>query len=263
MKIQEKLNFPIVMALLTLLMLPKPAISANLTGEMVAAKSFNRDDGRTMQGQGMMTLVDSKGKKKILKFLMYSKDFGQRTKTLTRFTAPSDIAGTSFLNWDNDGADDQFLYLPALKRVRRIVSTQKDGQFVNSDITYEDLERREVNLDSHQLLQTVSNKKYKIIYVLKSVPKDPKKSQYSYRKSWVVKELDYLPIRGEFYDKRKKMVKTFEAKNIQKIDGVWTVTKSLFYDLKRKHQTLLVMDELKYNRPISNAYFTKTALESY
>ncbi len=229
----------------------------------IAQHAYDRDDGKTFQAQGVMTLIDRRGKEKTRTYISYSKDYGPRTKTLIRFNAPADIAGTSFLSWDNEGTDDQFIYLPALKRVRRIVTSQKDGQFVNSDITYEDMERREVNLDRHVLLGTTSLKGYKTVYILKSTPKKPADSQYRFRKSWIAKDLDYLPIKGEFYGKHGKLVKTFEATKIEKINGIWTVTAMTFHDLKRRHRTMVKLDKVRYNKPISNAYFTKTALESY
>ncbi len=237
--------------------------SAAPTGAAIAQHAYDRDDGKTFQAQGTMTLVDRHGKEKTRTYTSYSKDYGQRIKTLIRFSAPADIAGTSFLSWDNEGTDDQFIYLPALKRVRRIVTTQKDGQFVNSDITYEDMERREVNLDRHELLSTVSFKGHPVVYILKSTPKKPQDSQYRYRKSWLAKDLDYLALKGEFYDKHGKLVKTFEANRIEKINGIWTVMKMTFHDLKRHHQTVVSLSKVSYNKPLANAYFTKTALESY
>ena len=241
-------------------------VAGKISGKQIMQKAYDRNDGDNSKTISEMILQDAKGHKRIRKVTGYTKDFGTRIKTLTRFTSPADIAGTGFLNWDNqDKADDQFLYLPAMKRVRRIVSTQKHNRFVNTDMTYEDMERREVNRDHHQFLGTVKSKQHKNItlYVVKSTSKKGVDSQYGYIKCWVAKELDYLVLKIHFYNKKGKHIKTMNVSSLKKVDNIWTAMKISLVDYRRKHKTIVSIKQIEYNRGIPNSYFTKNALKSY
>ena len=185
-----------------------------------------------------------------------SKDYGSVSKSFTRFYTPADIDGTAFLTWENnDGDDDQFLYLPALRRVRRVVSNQKKNRFVNTDFTYEDLQRRKVDQDTHRILKTETYDD-RLCWVLESIPVENANSQYSRRVSWVAQDL-YIPLKVEFYDKRGRLVKQLLNRNLKKIDGFWTVMDAEMQDLNKKTRTLMRISEIKYNRGIPDRVFTK------
>ncbi|MBW1794401.1 MAG: outer membrane lipoprotein-sorting protein [Deltaproteobacteria bacterium] len=224
---------------------------------------YHRDDGDDSKAVSEMILEDKNGDRRIRELIVYTKDFpGDVIKSLTRFTSPADIAGTGFLNWDNkDKQDDQFLYLPALKRVRRIVTTQKHLRFVNSDFTYEDMERREVDRDTHQLLGTTQYKDLDC-YLIRSIPKEMTNTQYGYFKSWIAKNLNII-VKTEFYDKNQDHYKTYTALALKKIDHIWTITHALLEDHKRNHKTILKLKGIEYNINLSDSYFTKNFLGSY
>ena len=114
------------------------------------------------------------------------------------FKAPADVKNTSFLNYsyDDDRDDDQWLYLPALKKVKRISGGSKEDYFMGSDFTYEDMEKRSPNKDSHKLLKT-ETLNGEVCYVIESTPKE--EGQYSKRVAWVIKD-KWIPLKIEFYD---------------------------------------------------------------
>ena len=181
-------------------------------------------------------------------------------KSYTRFTEPADIDGTAFLTWENKGRDDdQFLYLPSLKRVRRIVASQKKSRFVNTDYTYEDMQSRDVDEDRHRLLNEEKCQGYDC-WVLESKPIDPKSSQYGKRISWIVKQA-YIPIRMDYFDNRDRKVKQYRAAILKKIDGIWTAIEYEMHDLRREHRTLMKLTEMRYNRGLDDRIFTKTYLQ--
>lgn len=233
-----------------------------LTGRDIAQRVYDRDDGQDSFTSGEMVLIDKRGKKRVRKITVQEKDYGKLTKTLIRFTEPADIEGTGFLSWENeDGEDDQFLFLPELKRVRRVVSSQKNKSFVNTEFTYEDMERRKVDDDEHRLLQE-EEVDGKACYVVESIPKGGKKSQYSRLVSWVLKDI-YLPIKVEYYGKAKKLAKVLTNGKIEKIDGIWTAMEAEMVNVKENRRTLIRITEANYNRGIPDDVFTKRNLEDY
>jgi len=227
-----------------------------IDGVQIAQKVADRNDGQDATSKISMLLIDKRGKKRFRHLITVVKKYGDVSKSFMRFTSPADIDGTAFLTWeDKDREDDQFLYLPALQRVRRIVSSQKSNRFVNTDYTYEDLQSREVAQDTHTILREEKIDEYDC-WVLESIPKNIDDSQYGKRIIWVIKEI-YLPIRIEFYDKRNSLLKIFTGKNIQKIDGIWTILDAEMKDLKKEHRTLMKTDDIQYNRNVPDEVFTK------
>lgn len=233
-----------------------PLCSSALDGRGLAQKVYDRDDGKDSYAKVRMLLVDKRGKKRFRTLITAVKEYGSTIKSYTRFTSPADIDGTSFLTWENEEReDDQFLYLPALKRVRRIVSTQKKNRFVNTDYTYEDLERRKVGLDCHKILREEKVGTYDC-WVLERTPKELKKTQYSKRISWIAMDI-YVPVKTVYYDKKGRLLKEFFSRRIRRVDGIWSITESEMHDHKRKHRTLMKTTELRYNRGVSDRVFTK------
>ena len=231
-------------------------LADSLEGKQVAKGVYNLDDGKDSFAKVKMLLIDKKGRKRLRTLITATKEYGGVNKSFTRFYTPADIEGTAFLTWENsEGDDDQFLYLPALKRVRRIVSTQKKNRFVNTDFTYEDLQRRKVNQDHHRILDTETYEE-RPTWVLESVPVDEDNSQYGKRVSWVDQER-FIPLKVEYYDKRGKLVKRLLNRNIKKVDGIWTAMDAEMQDLRKRHRTLMRIDDIQYNTGIPDRVFTK------
>ena len=177
-----------------------------LTGKELAQLVYDRDIGDDSCAHSVMGLISRRGKKWIRHFIAYQKDDGKLFKQLIRFTSPADIEGTGFLSFEKeDEATEQFLYLPALRRTRRIVSSQKDHRFVNTDFTYEDMERRRVEDYTH-IISGEKKKQGRDCWILESRPKAKVQSQYSLVKSWVAKEI-YVPLFVEYYSRNEKLIK--------------------------------------------------------
>ncbi|WP_286819974.1 outer membrane lipoprotein-sorting protein [Desulfobacter sp. UBA2225] len=243
-----------LMIIVVLLVWVFPAVA--MDGAQIAQKVVDRDQGQDATLKIRMLLIDKGGKKRFRSLITVVKKYGDVSKSYIRFTSPADIEGTAFLTWENkESDDDQFLYLPALQRVRRIVSSQKSNRFVNTDYTYEDLQSRDVDQDVHTVLREEKLDDHDC-WVLESIPQATDDSQYGKRVTWVVKEI-YLPIKTEFYDKRNRLHKILTGKEIQKIDGIWTILDAEMNDLNKNHRTLMKTDEIGYNRGIPDEIFTK------
>ena len=235
--------------------------SADTDGTALAMKLYNRPDGvdASTQAQMILTQKGSKPRQRTL-YTYRLDDANGETWSLTRFTAPADIDGTGLLTHDLQGDENnQWIYLPALDRARRISSSRKGGRFVGSDIYYEDLSKREVGKDRHRILG--SGKVGKIsTTVLESTPLDPDNSVYSKRISWVhVKTL--IPLQIEYYTAgRKAPSKRLKVKKIKKLQGYWTVPDSTVYDMASGHQTRIITRNIKYDQQLPISLFSRQAL---
>ncbi len=230
-------------------------------GDTLAWKVYNRDDGKSAFSEGRMLLVDSSGDVIKRRLRSYVKEFDGYNKSLIIFDSPADIKGTAFLSWEHpDKDDDQFLYLPALGRVRRIVSSNRGNSFVGSDIVYEDLMRRKPNEYDNEI---IGEEEYngRPCYVLKQVPKPKAKSSYGFIENWVDKEWD-LVVFAKAYNKKGDLVKTISAKRVEIIDGIPTVTELEVRDIKEDHRTIMYADTVQYNLDLDDSIFTKRAMKN-
>ena len=233
-----------------------------MSGKELAQKVYDRGNGDDSTAHSVMKLINKRGNERIRDFTTYSKDYGPLIKQLIRFTSPADIEGTGFLSIEkSEGETDQFLYLPALRRTRRIVSSQKSNRFVNSDFTYEDMERRPVEDSEHKIAgeDKIGNID---CYILESRPKEECDSQYSLLKSTIAKNI-YIALHTEYYDKKEKLIKKYRIIKLEKIQDIWTETEVIMEDLKKKHKTILKINNIVYNTNLDDDIFARQNLANW
>ncbi|MCK5649655.1 MAG: outer membrane lipoprotein-sorting protein, partial [Gammaproteobacteria bacterium] len=154
---------------------------------------------------------------------------------------------------------DQWIFLPAINKARRISSSRKGGRFVGSDILYEDLRDRKVAADHHTLLGEEKINGIKALK-LESVPVDADNSIYSKKISWV-HPVSLVALRIDFFQGGKKPVKMTLVKQLEKKQGFWTVMKSVAIDLKSLHETHLKMHTVLYDQAIPSDLLSLRYLE--
>lgn len=229
-----------------------------ITGREIIQKVIDREVPKTTEVRIKMLLIDKNGKEREREFFSYSKDYPDGRKSVMKFEKPADVKGMGFLQIQHKkGEDEQFLYLPELKRVRRLTGSARRGSFFGSDLTYEDLEERDVDEDIHNLLR---EEKYENqdVYVVESTPKDPSGTQYSKVIQWIRKD-NYIPVKVEFY-RDGELVKELKVEKIDKIDGYWTALKTRIRTIKTEHTTLVELVEIKNNKPVADDVFTERFL---
>lgn len=238
------------------------ANAAGLTGRDVMQKVRNRADGDTRYATIEMTLVQRSGHKRVRKLESWAMDVGRNTKTIMFFTYPGDVKGTGFLTWDYDNAnkvDDKWLYLPAMKKTRRISGkSSKTDYFMGSDFTYNDMNTRSVDEETHKLLreEVVGGKK---CWVVQSTPKD-KDEIYSYRITWIRQDC-LIPVKAVYYDKLKKLHRRLTISNINKVQGFWTMHFMQMENVQTGHKTIIRMNNQRFNVRVSPNLFTVSKLE--
>lgn len=237
------------------------AESATEAGRRLAQEAYDAPNGDDFASRATMTLIEKGRSPRQRTMYTLAKDRGRSERwSLTRFTSPSDIEGVGLLTKDYPGDNnDQWLYLPALDRVRRVSSGRKGGRFVGSDLFFEDLRDREVDMDHHRVLGKKKIGKL-LCTLLESVPVDKDNSVYSKRVSWIHPGT-LIALRVDLYQSHSdKPVKRLSVKRIKRIQGFWTVLDSVMEDLESGHTTRITLSKAKYNQGVPDRIFTSQAL---
>jgi len=238
---------------------------AQLTGRDIMLKVENQQDVKTRQVKSKMILVNKQNKTRERDVLQYSKSVndpkGIDDKILVFFEYPADIRGTGLLMIsysDPKKDDDRWLYLPALKKVRRIAGESKNEYFMGTDFTYDDMGGRGIDQDTHKLLgeETVDGVK---CYKIESIPVDSK-DIYSKKVGWVIAD-KWVHLKVDFYDRKGQLMKSMKATDIRNVSGVWLQFNLEMTNFAENHKTILKISEAKTNEPINDQIFTTTALE--
>lgn len=260
-----KTKWLIIIALSGLLSLPLLVSPASgQTGLEVMKKAKELQKTQDERDIAKMTLIGPQGDKKERKVTRQTKtDKSDLNKTLIRFLSPRDVENTGLLTWEKkDGDDDQWLYLPATGKPRRIASSGKKNRFMGTDFSYEDL--RPEPLDAYEYKLTGSEAcDGKQCFVVEAVPKTDKEkhdSGYSKRKFWILKDI-YLSVKREFYDHTGTLEKIERSSDFKSLGGtLWRVNTVEMEDVKKRTKTILTVEERKINQGLSDQLFTEREL---
>lgn len=195
------------------------AETAEEKGLAIAKEQKQRDEGWVdSQSEMKMVLRATNGNENIRLIKIKGLEVkGDGDKSLMVFDEPKDVQGTAFLSFSHfDRADDQWIYLPALKRVKRISSKKKSGSFMGSEFSYEDLSSFEIEKYTFKYLRDEVYNGEKC-FVVESYPKD-EYSGYSRLVSWV-DQSEYRVQKTEFYDHKKNLLKVMTVKDYTKLDN--------------------------------------------
>jgi len=233
--------------------------------ESIIRASRDRIKANTTSTRSKMVISAKNGSTTERVLDQYSKDGPKGgSRTVIVFQQPSTVAGTRFLTMENPGgADDRWIYLPSLGKVRRVAASEGGGSFMGTDFSYDDISSmsRGVELDTHTLLRE-ENFGGSTCYVIQSVPKN---SSYQYSKiiSWVAKD-SKITLKIELYDKKNTSspVKTVEMSGIKEVQGRSTVTITKITTHAAGTSTTINMDIVKYDDPIPETVFTTEYLET-
>lgn len=231
-------------------------------GLLIATERKNRDFGWSdIQSNVTMTLRNSQGEESIrqmrMKILEISND---GDKSLTIFDEPKNVKGTAFLSFSHiDKADDQWLYLPALKRVKRIASRNKSGSFMGSEFSYEDLYSFELEKYKFKYMGD-GNLNGVDTYIVEQIPTD-KYSGYTRQVIWVDKE-HLRAMKVEFYDRKKSHLKTLVFSEYkQYLDQYWRPMTMKMVNHQTKKETDLKTNSLELKTGLKDSDFNKASLK--
>jgi hypothetical protein len=244
---------------LFLIVFATSSICSAISAYGVAKKTYNLDDGEDTKAKMLMKITQSNGSERERDLTFFRKDFGKDNRTLLKFNSPALVKGTSFLTWNNRNKDnDQWIFLPALKRVRRIATAKKSDSFMGSSFSFEDLSKRSLKKDRYELLEEDTyNGKPCFVLEAKSKSTNEKIRKRIY---WIRKD-NFVIVKSKQFDKQNRLLKTLTTKGVKKIQGKWIVTYSLMKNHKKKSKTYLKLSEIEFDTGIGERMFRKESLK--
>ena len=234
----------------------------------IMKKVNDRDDGDNQTSELEMVLIDKAGGQRVRSLKSAGKDKGKDSLSIIFFASPADVKDTGFLTYDYDQSgkdDDQWLYLPALRKTKRIASEDKSGSFMGSDFNYSDMTKPDLEKFDYTLKREVEVEGQKT-WEIEAVPRtDATADETGYSKgvAWVRQD-NYIAIRAVRWVYKSNRMKFLQIKKLEKIDGIWTVLEMEMDTREGKetvHKTLLHFKNVHYNQPLNEEFFTVRQLE--
>lgn len=218
-----------------------------------------RDIGSDERAEVSMVLEDTGGERRERRLIRLRRTDGPEQQVRIQFQFPPDVRDTAFLLHDHgERDDDRWLYLPTLRKVKRIAGAQKYRNFLGTDFTYDELGGREPEEDTHTL-EGEEVLDGRAVYKIRSVPKEDA-NPYRYRLAWIWKETPIV-LQEEYYDRHDRLRKRMRVLDLQPVQGIWTVLKREMVDLQEKHRTELTFSALRYSAGLDSDLFEPRALD--
>lgn len=231
--------------------------AAPLTANEIMTKVLDTQKADSAAMDLKLTLIETNGTQRERRIQTLTKTVGDDTSSITVFLSPESVRNTRFLTKETNGQSEQYIYLPALKRVKRIASSEEGGSFMGSDFSYADM--ASTTYDTDEAVHTIIAEDGDT-YTVQSVPN--KKNVYG-KNVVVVNKANFLPLRVEFYDlDGKTLLKTLVTEQ-QDYVGSRPITKVMVMTtVASGHATRIEILQARYDMPISDNYFTLKYLET-
>jgi hypothetical protein len=231
-------------------------------------KNFHASKIAFMTNDSTMTLNNDKGQQRVRKTHSVSllQPNGIDSKIMIRFLFPGDVEGTGYLQVQHyDGQDDMWIYLPALKKVRRLVADEKKNSFVGSDFSYGDILIPVVDTYTYTLVKT-DMLDGEDCWVIEAVPATEQiKKDYGYAKkiAWIRKS-NFMEKKIEFFDTSGRPLKTMIVPEVKEIDTAhhkWWALRRDIANIQTGHRTSITFENLDTTKPVGDEFFTPRYLE--
>ncbi len=223
---------------------------------------YEQDTSRDTSMRAVFDIFDRDGHKTTKKFVLLRLGSPGDSKTLVRFTDPSEIRGVTLLSYNHKGdTDRQWLYIPATQRTRSVTPRERSEKFAGTDFTYEDVEERVLDDFHYRLLsenETIDGHK---TYKVEAKPVDVGRSQYSHIYYSVGQSVPVI-LHAEMYDRGGKLVRELHASALKKVSGIWGARHVEMQSVEEKTRTVLTIDEAKFNQHLDEKLFTAESLEN-
>ncbi len=248
--------------------LPAGARADDAKAREIMERVNDRDDGDNRISDMRMVLIDKKGTERIRETRSYAKDRGDDTLSLIFFLRPADVENTGFLTYDYDESgkdDDQWLYLPALRKTKRIASDDKSGSFMGTDFNFSDLTEPDLEDYDFKLLKEEEVGGH-MTWRIESVPRSEEvMDEIGYSKSVVwVRQDNHVVIRAVRWVYKSQRRKFMQITKLEQVDGVWTSLEIKMVTKEGRtvvHATILEFSNVRYNQDLSEDLFTVRRLE--
>lgn len=242
--------------------LNEKALDNKAVGLRIAKEVDVRDHGwGDSSAELEMELSNKQGKKSVRSMTIKTLEVeGDGDKSLTIFNQPRDVKGTAFLSLSHTlTPDQQWLYLPALKRVKRIASVNKSGPFLGSEFAFEDLSSFELEKFAYEYLHDdVYNGK--AVFVVKYIPQY-EYSGYRYQEVWIDKA-EYLIQKIDYFDRKGAALKTLKYNDYKKyLDKYWRASQLVVSNHQTGKKTVLNWNNYQFRTGLTDKDFNQSTLK--
>jgi hypothetical protein len=238
------------------------AQSAEDKGLAIAVEADRRDSGFSDSSAELeMILRNRQGEESLRELRSLTLEVtGDGDKTLTMFDQPADVKGTALLTFSHKtGNDDQWLYLPALKRVKRIASNNKSGPFMGSEFAYEDISSQEVEKYTYKYLRD-EDFDGQAAYVIERYPVD-ENSGYTRQLVWL-DQAHFRNLKIDYYDRKDSPLKTLTPTGYQQyLDKFWRANEMFMENHQTGKSTRLIWENFQFGTGLSERDFDQNALK--
>jgi hypothetical protein len=212
----------------------------------------------------VLRLVSKAGATKERKLIRHSLTGpGDLEKILVRFLAPRDVENTGLLTWEaKDGNDDQWLYLPATKKPKRVAASGKKNRFMGTDFAYEDLRPENLTAYRYTLVGSESEEGQDcfVIEAVAATEREAADSGYSKRKLFIRKD-NSVTVKREYYDKQGRLEKVSTHRKLVQVKGtIWRSNETEMHDLQNGTKTLMLVEHRVINQGLKDTFFTEAEL---
>lgn len=246
------------------LLLPATALADDAVerGLAIAQEADRRDTGfHDFRADMTMLLRNRQGEESLREMRTRVLEVeGDGDKTMIIFDEPRDVQGTALLTFSHKvGPDDQWLYLPALKRIKRIASRNKSGPFMGSEFAYEDLASQEVEKYAYRYLRDETLDGLPMFVI----ERDPVDENSGYRRQLVwMDQAEYRPMKIAFYDRKDSLLKTLVFRDYrQYLERYWRADEMYMENHQTGKSTLLTWRQYEFQVGLDDSDFTRNSLK--
>jgi hypothetical protein len=235
-----------------------------MSADAIVARVNAVPQGEQVTRRILFRTTDKRGRSRERETVSFRRYFGDERRLALFFTAPANIRDTAVLTWDyaNTTEDDQWLYLPALRKVRRIPAADRGDYFLGTDFSFEDMK-----LDG-QLIRRRLRLRAAPRCARRPLPPacrtevrgDRQGTRYA-RTEALVDGSNWIVVRAEFWDTDDEHLKTLHAEDIREVGGIWTRHRLRMENHQSGHVTELEFSDVDYATPIDDDVFTQRALK--
>ncbi len=252
-----------------------PATAAAVTPDETNARKImdaveNRPDGDKQTSRLVMVVKDAAGRERKRAVRSQRLDFAGGTKSLMLFEKPADVRNTGLLSIDYDDGrkdDDQWLYLPSLRKSTRIASSDKSGSFMGTDLSYADMTSQDPDNYDYAIVKqsvTVDGDDCWQIEARPNNARTKRETGYVKTHAWISKS-KLMPLKVKAWVKEGKKLKYIKFADVRKIDGIWVAHKILAQTKRGKaieSKTVIAFKDIKFNvSSVKESDFTQRRLE--
>ena len=246
------------------------AAQEELTAKQIMDKAFDVTKLAGSEAVSTMTIIDSKGRERVREIAMVTKlfDNGETEKRLLRFLSPTDVKGTGLLVFDYEQKDDDmWLFLPALRKTRRIVSTERAKSFMGSEFSYADMTPPILDDFTYRILREkeVDNT---LCWEIEMVPVNEdvadengfsRRIAYIGKQDFVIRGAVYYDLEGELH----KELSVLEIKEVDSVNHRYRPTHMVMVNKQDNRKSILKINQIQLNPDVKDDYFTTRYLERY